>query len=271
MSSGEFVEVNGTRLYYEASGRSDAPAVVLVHGFSLDTRMWAGQVGPLSDRYRVVCYDLRGFGRSAIPEAGVLYQHHEDLRALLDRLEIERAAVVGLSLGGAVALDFALHHRQRLTSLVLADAVVPGFDAPDLADLSRQVWNAGRTNGVEAAKAIWLASPFFEQANQRSNPRSALLEMVADYSGWGWTERDPGRWGESNMAARLAEIVAPTLIIVGEHDIEGMRNAADALAREIPNARKVVLPGLGHLPNMEDPAAFNSVILEFLDGVATLQ
>ncbi|HEX5163933.1 MAG TPA: alpha/beta fold hydrolase, partial [Thermomicrobiales bacterium] len=138
MDSGP-VELNGTRLYYEVSGPPDAPAVVLVHGFSLDTRMWAGQVGPLSERYRVVRYDLRGFGRSAIPEAGVHYQHHDDLRALLDQLGIERATVVGLSLGGAVTLDFALHHPQRLTGLVLADAVVPGFDAPDLADLSRQV------------------------------------------------------------------------------------------------------------------------------------
>jgi pimeloyl-ACP methyl ester carboxylesterase len=268
---GEFVELNGTRLYYEVSGRPDAPAVVLVHGFSLDTRMWAGQVGPLSERFRVVRYDLRGFGRSAIPEAGILYQHHEDLRALLDQFEIERAAVIGLSLGGAVTLDFALHHPERLTSLVLSDAVVPGFDAPDLAELSRQVWNAGRTTGVEAAKALWLDCPFFAHANRYPDSRAALLEMVADYSGWGWTERDPGRWGEPNMAARLGEITAPALIVVGEHDIEGMRNAADALAREIPNPRKVVLPGLGHLPNMEDPVAFNAAVLDFLDGVITLR
>ncbi|HEX5167211.1 MAG TPA: alpha/beta hydrolase, partial [Thermomicrobiales bacterium] len=143
---------------------------------------------------------------------------------------------------------------------------VPGFDAPDLADLSRQVWTAGRTDGVEAAKALWLACPFFAQANRRSDAKAALQQMVTDYSGWGWTERDPGTWGEPNMAARLGEISAPALIVVGERDIEGMRRAADALAREIPNAQKVVLPGLGHLPNMEDPAAFNAAVLKFLAG-----
>ncbi len=261
---GEFVEVNGTRLYYEVSGDSNASAVVLVHGFSLDTRMWDGQVEAFHERFRVVRYDLRSFGQSAIPEAGVHYQHHADLAALLDHLGISTAALVGLSLGGAIALDFVLHHPERVTALILVGSVLPGMATPDLGSLSRDVWKAGQAGGADAAKALWVECSLFDAVNQRPVARTALREMVAGYSGWGWTDRDPGTWGEPDCAARLGEIDVPTLIVVGEHDIEGMRRNAEVLVAGIPGARHIVLPGLGHLPNMEDAAAFNPVVIEHL-------
>ena len=99
-----FAEVNGTRLYYETAGRG--LEVVLIHGGLVDSRLWDAQVGPLSKRFRVVRYDLRGFGRSAAADGP--FSHLEDLRALLDFLKIERASLVGLSLGGIIAADFAL-------------------------------------------------------------------------------------------------------------------------------------------------------------------
>lgn len=262
------VEVNGTRLCYEVDGPGDAPALVFVHGFSLDTRMWDRQVEAFAGRYRVVRYDLRGFGRSAIPEAGVHYQHHDDLRALLDTLGIERAVVVGLSLGGAVALDFVLRQPERVRALVLVGAVVPGFDAPGLHALSRDVWTAGRTSGADAAKALWIECGLFEVANERATSRVALRRMVSDYSGWGWTDSDPGTWAEPNCAAQLDRISVPSLVVVGERDLPDMLQAANALASGIHGAREVVLPGLGHLPNMEDPPAFNRVVLDFLDSLA---
>src|SRR3954470_6711245 len=108
-----FAEVNGTKLYYEAAG--SGPAVVLVHGGLVDSRLWDEQMQPLSQRFRVVRYDLRGFGKSAAP-AGQ-YWPTEDLRALLDYLKIEKATVVGLSLGGIVAADFAFEHPERVERL----------------------------------------------------------------------------------------------------------------------------------------------------------
>jgi pimeloyl-ACP methyl ester carboxylesterase len=91
--------------------------------------------------------------------------------------------------------------------------------------------------------------------------------MVADYSGWGWTDRDPGTWAEPNSSSRLDEISVPTLVVVGERDLPDMVRAANALASGIAGAREIILPGLGHLPNMEDPAAFNRVVLDFLDSL----
>lgn len=266
--SGGFAEVNGTRLCYETVGADDAPAVVFVHGFSLDTRMWDGQVEAFAGRYRVVRYDLRGFGRSAIPDPGVVYQHDDDLRALLDELGIGRAAIVGLSLGGAVALNFALSYPERVSALVLAASVLPGFEAPELAALSRSIWGAGQSHGADAARALWIDCAFFQVANERPETREKLQQMIHDYSGWGWTDRDPGVWANPDCAAHLGRIAAPTLVVAGERDIPDMLRVADALALGIAGARKVIMPGLGHLPNMEDAGAFGAVVLEFLDTQA---
>jgi len=263
---GEIVDVNGTQLYCEISGDDDLPVVVFVHGFSLDTRMWDGQVAAFSERYRVLRYDLRGFGRSAVPEANVPYQHQADLAAVLDHFGIAQAAIVGLSLGGAVALDFALNRPERVRALVLAGSIVPGLATPDLAEISRAVWRSGKVGGADAAKALWIESPLFETVHTRPSVSDAFRSMVTDYSGWGWTDADPGHWAEPDCNAQLGNITAPTLVVVGGFDLDGMQNNADALAAGIPGAELVVLPGLGHLPNMEDAAAFNRVVLDFLDG-----
>ena len=118
----DFADVNGTKLYYEFAGSGQA--VVLVHGFTLDTRMWDDQFSILSQNYRVIRYDQRGHGQSdGIRGNAALY---EDLQSLLDFLEIQRAHVVGLSLGGTVAADFAVLYPQRVRSLTLMDALVSG-------------------------------------------------------------------------------------------------------------------------------------------------
>jgi pimeloyl-ACP methyl ester carboxylesterase len=257
-----FAEINGTRLYVEVEG-AIAP-VVFVHGFSLDTRTWDAQVADFADRYRVVRYDLRGFGRSAIPEPEVRYEHRADLRALIDALGLERPVLVGLSLGGAVVLDFARANPGAARAIVLVDAILPGFDAPGLDTITRPIWSAGRNGGAGAARALWQENPMFAVANARPHCAEPLRQMIADYSGWGWTDPDPGRWGEPPVATELDRIDAPALVVTGEHDIADFQRVADALATGIPGACKVVLPGLGHLPNMEDPALFNRTVLDFL-------
>ena len=123
-----FAEVNGTRLYYESRGQG--PAVVLLHGGLNDSRLWDEQMRPLSKRFRVVRYDLRGFGRSNAEK--VEFWPPEDLRALLDFLKIEKATLVGLSLGGIIAADFALEHPERVERLVLVGPGLRGFkNTPD--------------------------------------------------------------------------------------------------------------------------------------------
>ena len=143
------IEVNGTQLYCEETGAG--PALVLIHGFTLDTRMWDDQFGLFAEHYHVIRYDLRGFGQSAVP-ADTLYAHFDDLKALFDALGIEQAHLVGLSKGGGVALDFALAFPAYVRSLVLIDSILGGFSwSAEGSARDELVWQQAQSGGISAA------------------------------------------------------------------------------------------------------------------------
>lgn len=257
-----FLELESGRLYYEVAGLAQAEAVVFLHGFSLDTRLWDGQWQPFAERYRVLRYDLRGFGQSSLPQAP--FSHSDDLHALLSGLEIKDAHVVGLSLGGGLALDFALAYPALVRSLILVDATLGGFAwTKDWSEPGR----AARESGLAAAKEAWLRDEVFAPALERPQAAARLRRMVADYSGWHWLNRGLERGPTPPASERLTEIAAPTLAIVGERDVPDFHAIAARLARSLPNARLITLPGLGHLPNLEAPETFNAVVLPFLAEV----
>jgi 3-oxoadipate enol-lactonase len=254
-------EVNGTVLYYESAG-SGHP-LVLIHGFALDTRMWDYQFGAFTQHYRVVRYDMRGYGKS-VPPTDERYSHTDDLKALLKHLTIDRAHVLGQSRGGAVAIDFALAHPGATGALVLVDPVLGGHSwSQEAARTDGAIWETAAKSGVEAGKAQWLAHPLFAPAREKPEVAARLGRMVSDYSGWHLINTDPGLYPDPPAAQRLHEIGAPTLIVVGERDLPDFHAIADTL-QQIPNARKVVLPGAGHMCNMENPSRFNEVVLDFL-------
>jgi len=258
----QHAEVNGTRLAYAVSGKG-AP-VVLIHGFSLDMRMWDPQIPTLEDRYRVVRYDLRGFGRSALPDSSP-YVASEDLAALLDFLQIERAALAGLSLGGTVAIHFALDFPNRVSSLILIDAVVSGWQwSEEGTALQTAVWQAGKEQGADAARRLWLEHPMFTPV--RANPITAsdFDRMVEAYSGFHWTTDDSQVWPDPPALERLGEIGAPTLVAVGELDTPDLQGTAEALANGIPGAQKTVVRGAGHMSNMEKPDQVTELIIGHL-------
>ncbi len=261
-SSASYLDVADGRLYVETSGAG--PTVVLIHGFSLDTRMWAPQAPALAPHFRVVRYDLRGFGRSSLP-AGP-FSHVADLIRLLDHLACDRAHLVGLSLGGGLAVDFALAHPGRVCSLTLVDGTLGGFGwEKDWGAPGR----AARAEGVAAARAAWLADEVFAPVLEQPGPAAAFRAMVADYSGWHWDHRSPELPPAGAPAIdRLGEIQAPTLVVMGERDHPDFHRIADRLEYGIPGARRIVLRGVGHLSNLEAPAAFNTALLDFLQSVS---
>jgi 3-oxoadipate enol-lactonase len=216
------------------------------------TRAFAGQ-------YRVIRLDLRGYGRSAVPTADS-YRHVDDVKALLDTLGVKRAILLGLSMGGGIALDFTLTYPEIVRALIVVDSVLKGFHwSIDWSVRAREL-------GVEGARQRWLAHPLFAASIERADVASRLTQIVNDYSGWHWYNRDPDP-GVTPAIHRLAEITVATQVIVGERDLPDFRKIADTLAEGIANARKDVLPGLGHLPNMEAPDLFNEVVLNFLVGL----
>jgi 3-oxoadipate enol-lactonase len=259
-------EVNGARIYYEVAGEGEP--LVLVHAGIADSRMWEGQLETFAERYRVIRHDMRGFGRTALVDRP--YSHHEDLRGLLDRLEVERAHLVGCSLGGGAVLDFALEYPQRVGDLVLVGSAVGGF-RPDI-DPPRQ-WDeivsadeAGDLERIsELEVQIWVDGPGRSPEDVDASIRDLVREMnlialqnEALELGEEWEPEPPA-------ADRLPDIQAPTLLIVGDGDQPRVFAAADLLEKELPHVRKVVLHGTAHVPNMERPEEFNRIVLHFLE------
>jgi pimeloyl-ACP methyl ester carboxylesterase len=258
-------DANGATLYYEVAG--EGGPLVLVHAGIADGRMWDAQMDAFSRRYRVIRPDMRGFGRS--PMVAGPYSHHADLRALLDALEVGRAAFVGCSMGGATVIDFALENPERVEALVLVGSAVGGFEfdeeppkewdelvaADEAGDLERvselevRMWVDGPRRGPDAV------DPGVRDLVREMN----LIALKNEALQLG-EESEP----HTPSATRLSQIQAPTLVLVGDEDRPRTLAAADLLERDLPNARKTVVPGTAHLPNMERPQEFDRLVLDFL-------
>jgi len=261
-SSG-YAEVNGTRLYYEVAGTGEP--VILVHAFTLDTRMWNDQFEVLARDFRVIRYDARGFGRSAPPKPGESYSNAEDLAALADRLDARKPHIVGLSMGGRFVLDYAVTYPDGLRSLVAIDGVVGGWQwSREWLAAYAPIVQAGRRGDVAQAKSLWLGLPLFAPARQKPEVEARLKQMVDDYSGWHFVNQNPERAVTPPAIGRLGTIRVPTLVLVGERDLPDFQRTAERLEREIPGARRATIAGAGHMANMEAPDAVNKALAGFL-------
>lgn len=254
-------KVNDTQLYYEVAGHG--PSLVLLHGFLLDTRMWDDQFATFAQHYRVVRYDVRGFGRSALPTEEV-YAHTDDLKALLDYLGIAQAHIVGLSMGGEIAINFALTYPEMTTTLIVADPLLDGHSSPELDQSMLPIIERASTAGGKAANALLLDHVIFAPAREHPKVSARLAQMLTENSGWQWVNDGSPRPIEPPAVSRLHTITAPTLVIHGERDMATFREITNILRAKVHQARMVVVPGVGHMSNMEAPTLFNTAVLSFL-------
>jgi pimeloyl-ACP methyl ester carboxylesterase len=262
-----FAEVNDTRLYYEMDGRGHP--LVLVHGRSLDTRMWGDQLDVFAKRFKVVRYDVRGYGKSAVPTVGKEYSHTGDLKALLNQLGIDYAYVVGLSMGGGIALDFTIEYPEATKALILVDSFLAGFQdwSETYRELMQSLMKEAKEKGIEATRDMWKNCLIFKPAYEKPNVAFRLKQIISDYSGWHFVNPDPLRPLDPPAIERLQEIEVPTLIIVGERDLPDFHRIADILNKKIQNSQRITLRGAGHMSNMENPKEFNEAVLSFLANV----
>lgn len=258
-----FVELgNGGRLFYRREGRGEP--LLLVHGFGLDHRVWAPQWPALTADFDVISVDLRGFGRSSPPGAAP-YAHHEDLRALVDALGVERTHLIGHSLGGGIAASFAVAYPQRAGRLVLSAPLLRGYAGLGaLMALLKSVWQIAAREGLDAARAAWLGADLFAPSLATPGGAALLPPVMADYSGWHWHHRDPETGLEPPLAERLHALLTPTLVLVGTRDLPDFVHMGEALAAQAPHARLELLTDLGHGPSVENPDLFNRLAVEFL-------
>ena len=259
-------EVNGTELYYERRG--SGPTILFIHGSTLDHRMWAPQLEALGS-YDCITYDLRGFGRSP-PPAGP-FKHCEDALALLDRLGVERAVVVGHSIGGLYGLELSCLAPERITgyaALCMSGLGTPSFPA-DIQAVFTAVRTAARAGNLPEAKRLWLDTGWFATARAKPELRELIDQMVGDYSGWYWLNDSPSQNIVPPAIERLETLKLPTMVIDGELDLDYNHEIAKILAKRIPNATLVKIAHGGHMANMEEPAEVNRALIA-LARIATL-
>jgi 3-oxoadipate enol-lactonase len=260
-------EANGARLYYEVAG--SGPPLILLHGFTFDTRMWDDQFTTLARDFRVIRYDARGFGRSSMPVLRERYSPADDLAALLDKLDAKDPHLVGQAMGARFALDFAVTHPAKYRSLVLIDGVIGGWQwSQEWLTSYAPIIEAGKNRDIPRAKALWLGHPLFGPARERPAVAGRLKRIIDDYSGWHFVQPNLERPIVPPVLAQLGKISVPTLVLVGGRDLPDFQRMAEQLARNVRKARRFVIPGAGHVANMEAPDAVNDSIRGFLLGGA---
>lgn len=262
-----YADINGAQLYYEMAG-SGQP-VVLVHATIGDCRMWDDQFDVLAARYRVLRYDMRGFGRSE-PVAGQ-FTHHADLGDLMVHLSIEGAFLIGCSRGGGVICDVALAYPQLVRGLVMVNSVPHGYRWPDDAQYPPE-WEAFQVaieaGDLETAAKLrvqmWVVGRFREP----DQVDLAIRDRIRDMSLTGLRHQVKALGEETFLepyaAGRMGEIQVPILLIVGSVDDPDIIAANRQFAATWSRTELAVIEGAAHLPNIERPEEFNGLVLEFM-------
>lgn len=267
MSGGKEIRsatIRGGRLAWREAGAGDV--VFLMHAFPLDSRMWEPQLAAVPAGHRYIAPDLRGFGGSEPPGRGILEMDDaaDDLAALLDHLGAERAVVCGVSMGGYVAFAFWRRHADRTRALVFSDTrAVPDTEEgkANRHALAERVLREGSGAVVEAMYPNML-SPKTREG--RPGVAEEVRRIMEEAPPEGVVAALRGLAARPDSTPTLGTITAPSLVIVGEDDTVTPLPEAERIASGISGARLVRIPGAGHLPNLEAPAAFDDALGEFL-------
>ncbi len=251
-------------------GPADAPALVFLHAGVADQRVWQGVMETLSDAFRVIAYDRRGFGDTRADPS--IFAHPEDLKTVLDHFGVTRAVLVGNSQGGRIAVDVTLEAPERVAGLVLIAPAVTGAKRPrtfppavdrilKALEAAEDADDLKRVNALEAH--LWLDGPEADEGRVSGAPRDLFLAMnnrILRANDVGSEEK------RASAMDRLSEIACPVHLMWGDLDLPGVRDFCTRLADDLPNAGTQILTGMAHLPMLEAPDAVSGAIRSFLTG-----
>jgi 3-oxoadipate enol-lactonase len=251
---------SGTIINYLDQG--DGHAVLLIHAFPLNHTMWQPQTAHLSPRFRIIAPDVRGFGESLPPTPWTMMQMCEDLKEFVDILDLESYAVVGISMGGYIALPFTFWFPDKVRQLVLADTRARGDNEAEKQARTEMMATLVR-EGIQVLPKIMLPRLL------RPDPSAAAVEFVTSIV----LENDASAAVYALMAMRdrpdssmaLERINCPTLVIAGEHDVITRIEECRTIAETLPEGIFVQIPRAGHLSNIDNATAFNQALDEFFE------
>lgn len=271
-------DLNGAKIFYQVHGQGFP--LVFSHGLGGDHLMWMEQARAFKDRYQVVLWDCRGHGRSEVTEGGyAIDQFVEDLYSLLGHLGIERAHIAGLSMGGWISWSFALAHPEAAASLILSDSAGLQEGLPEKERIEKRkmfetsaavALKKGRGPLIDVTLSLMFSPGFLKS---RPDLIALVRKQIESDPGLGYARTIKNMFIEywetpvEEVKKKLARIQVPALIIAGELDQLTPVPTQQALARAIPGARLELIPGAGHVPNLEEPGLWNRLALEFLSRV----
>jgi len=267
-----YAAVNNTKLYYEISGKGEP--LVLIHGSFGDNRFWDTQFTVLSKKYKVIRYDIRGFGKSALPDSNEVYKDCDDLKSLMDFLGIQKAHICGLSLGSIIAVDMGLAYPDKCSSLILCGPRVAGDGTEEYktptADSVRAIiaktTEIVKNQGAKAATDyLWAGDHAMGRALVVPATRQNMFKMGYEYSWWRYLHTSKRTQAFPMALRNLKDIKIPVLIVTAEFDLQLCKEVAAIILKEIPTAKLISIKGAGHIMNMDKPEEFNKAVAEFID------
>ena len=267
-----FVNIDGAQIYYETAGKGTP--FVMIHAGVADSRQWNNEFALFARNYQVLRYDMRGYGKSE-PVDGE-FSHMSDLVSLLNALELQGPIVMmGCSMGGGLAMDFALTHPSRMRALIMVGSGPSGLelDVPTPAKFAEaeEAYKAGDLDlTAEIETQIWFDGT--DRAPQQVNQamRKLAYEMnrkALDHEAKELGKRLPNT--DTPAFDRLKELSIPVLVIVGAHDTPYILAAADYMIEKIPSTRKAIIEDAAHLPNMDQPQEFQTIVNAFLESLSS--
>jgi len=243
---------------------TDRPPVIFLHGFTLDHRMWIANAINIKNDFRVILMDARGHGLSDSPQTGYSRAHRvADLVGFLDALNLERVHLVGLSMGGATAIGFALAYQQRLASLTLVDTGAAGYSP---GKKIARIDGLAREKGVEKARQKWIETTLIWYKEDKEHIKQLMLTMMTGHSGAVWLDPMRGKYPREDDLSRVNKIEVPTTIFIGEKD-RIFLPLAQKLHEQITTSSLSIYEGVGHMLNLEEPNRFNEELKVFLEGI----
>jgi len=257
--------INGAKIHFTEAGEPGALPVLFVHGFPFSGAMWDVQLRAVGCPYRAIAYDIRGLGRSEVGDGQYTMEGLvDDMVGLLDHLDIDKTVVVGLSMGGYIALRALERDPGRFLAAVLCDTRSEADD--NASRLKRATAAAAVKRDGAAAFAESFVPAVFARESLRSRPEAVKLirDIIAATSPLAIAGHLLAMAGRTDTTASLPAIAVPTLIMVGEQDTLTPPALSQAMHKQIPGSELHLVPGAGHMSNLENPEFFNSRLLDFL-------
>ena len=267
MTSDLFIKVNDISICYEDYGKGDIP-IIFIHGFPFDKFMWQAQLSLMRQSYRVIAYDIRGFGQSTIGSAqGSINLFADDLVNFMDGLEIKKAIVCGLSMGGYILLNAVIRYPDRFEAIILSDiqCIADTLEAKEKRKKAISQIVTGKINEFTMGFIVNIFSK--DTLETKGEVVEKIKSTILSTSSGSITTTLCALAERENLCLSISQIAVPTLIICGEKDIVTPVEQAKFLHENIPNSQLKIIGKAGHMSNLEQPDQFNRCVVDFLSGI----